>query len=116
MRTIRPAESAKQIESGISTFFIQKLRSSETGTQTDRPKLTVTYGTRTPVTAVDGAVTVTYQHRDGGLYSNTDDAWINELSTANNAALERLLRIRGYHRQVGFQFPDALGFHTPHEE
>lgn len=87
-------------------------QSSETATASDRPKLTVSYGVRSVVDTSGPTVDVSFQHGDGGLYSDTTDTWIQEDDVDRNAGLESLLRIRGYlngDRSALIAFPDIIG-------
>ena len=92
-------------------------QSSETATQSERPKLTVSYGPRPTVDTSGETAAVSFRHGDGGLYSDTRDTWIQEDSTSKNNGVASLLRVRGYDggdRSTLLAFRDIIGPDAAH--
>jgi len=94
--------------SSINSTF----RSSEYGTISERPKLTVSYGSRPVVDTSGATTTVSFQHNDGGLYSDTDDTWMLEDATDKNTGLSPIIRVRGSSgadRSIMIAYRDIIG-------
>ena len=92
-------------------------KSSEYGTPSERPKLTVLYGSRPEVDASGIATITSFRHGDGGLYSDTGDTWIQEDAVSKNTGIDSLIRMRGYpeaDRSILIAFRDIIGSDITH--